>query len=942
MLEFPAYKFEQGPLGRAGPVRAARVGLVRSESEIGGMPGRWDLPAMLEGLAWLATRWFQARNAAFLIERPGAWRGRIFGYPGALSVDWLERLAGVSKSVDVCGFIQSGSSVRPLVSRNLLSRGALVGFAHAVRDEKGELLAWLCVLLASGRRITPAEWKAARGLAELARRLLSVATDRAHPFDPAWVQTGLELLASDFLDLLDVPVLVQDLGGRIIGVNRAAAALVGMSRNEIAGHPIECFVAAEDSERLRQAMLDVVGSGQVGPVELGFSSGPGRCVPVRLVARLAFRHGAPAAVVWVAVHQMEPETSKSAFAGLGVQATHVSQPRDSGHSEQRTAVWLEKLVELGRRSYLHLADAAVDRLRLVCEQLGFPEGVFLTLESDDSVKLRICWPAGSFESRAYPLFETRLISPQDHSPRPTTARSELPVPFFLSGSQRPIVSLPVRLGKEVRGYLVFRRAAGEESLHPDQTSFLEAVALDLGRVWGQFELERERRRHQRVLRILALRDPWTQLPNALALRRHLEVACLHANRSSRKVVLALLDLDRFKHFNDSFGHAAGDRLLQRLADRLRDSAQGAWVARVSGDRFAIVRVCREGRTEVESWVRSLAQAVRQPFQLNGHEVYITASWGVSVFPDDALDHVVLLQHAEAALEVAKTRGRDEVVVYSDLSFGHRRAGSRLEPALHHALAANELELRFQPEYSRDGSVACLEVLLSWNRPKLGRYAAERFIGVAERSGLIIPIGEWVLAEACRMARHWKELVGRTVRVAVNVSALQLSRSDFVDVVAETLKAVQLDPESLELEITESAFVEQGGEAIWVLSRLRNLGISIALDDFGKGYSSLGYLRYLPIDVVKLDRSFLPRGTGIRRALPVVRSVISMAHRLGLSVVGEGIETEQHLALLLRAKCDRFQGYYLARPVGADKVPELLRSPLRLATIPKAGTGEHQR
>jgi len=861
--------------------------------------------ALLEGLGRLAAQMWTARVVAFLLEHPSWCKGQVCGYLGDAPADGLQRLVGRYGGPDLVRL--SPQRVAEAGLRLDPEAGAII---WPVAGPQGKPLAWVCAIGGVAEEDRLREGLTLSQVGELVQRLLTQLPAGAEVPPPASVASavgplGIEAGSSEEL------VVIEALDGRVVAVSAPVEQWGQVSVHPRAESLFEALVAPADVSKLEDLYFDALGAGRAGPVKTRLGGGsPG---VIAWSCHLLFERSRPVGLLWYGQRAL-------------LEPTLEPRPRAPARSGKWEAKALELLGWLGQQSFRNVLDAVRQHLKAAASLAPTVCGAFLEPVSG-GVRLVAAWPRRRIEGLRFAVsvrsVRKVLAEPSWFPPRALAWRELFGAMAWKPG--RALIAGRVELGGEIVGWLVFciddKAGPAAELRH-----FLDGVATSLARAWSNWELKRVRRQLRLSRRVWAYQDPLTGLPNALALRRRLERVCQRAAERGEKVALALIDLDRFKHFNDTLGYAAADRLLQVLAGRLAEKAgRKAWVARVSGDRFAVVLAGAWPRREIEAWFRDVVATIREPIQVDGHQAHVTASTGVSIFPDDALDEGGLLQHADTALATAKSRGRDELVVYSELSLRIHPGSSRLEHALQGALAAGELELRFQPEYSAEGEVVCLEGLLTWNRPRLGRCPAERFIATAERTGLIIPIGEWVLGEACRWASQWRRVTGKPVRVAVNVSAVQLTRSDFVDVLAETLKATHLEPSLLEIEITENSLVEEAGEAIWALTRIRDLGVTVALDDFGKGYSSLGYLRFLPISVLKLDRSFLPRSGSARRALALVRSVVAMAHRLGLTVVGEGVETAQQLSLLLQVRCDRVQGFYLSPPVMPDQVESLLAS-----------------
>jgi len=435
----------------------------------------------------------------------------------------------------------------------------------------------------------------------------------------------------------------------------------------------------------------------------------------------------------------------------------------------------------------------------------------------------------------------------------------------------------------------------------------------------------ERKRAEEQVKHLAFHDALTGLPNRLLFNDRLAIALAQARRSGEKLVTLFLDIDRFKVINDSLGHAAGDELLRRVAERLQASVRaGDTVARLGGDEFIILLTRISSEENAAKVAAKFLQSVRNPFSVQERNVFITTSVGVSMYPNDGLDPETLIQNADVALYRAKEEGRDNYQLYAPAMNDRALQRLSLENRLREALPNEELILHYQPIVDvRSGRVCGAEALLRWRHPELGLLSPSEFITLAEISGLIVPIGHWVLKTACAQVREWQAMGYPHLRVSVNLSPRQFQQAKLVSQVTGSLAASGIDAGSLDLEITESSAMQNAELTINTLLELKRLGVAISLDDFGTGYSSLNYLKRFPIDRVKLDQSFVRDMTRNPEDAAIVRAVISMAHTLKLVVVAEGVETEEQLAFLRHHRCDEIQGFLFSPPVEAVEFQRLL-------------------
>jgi diguanylate cyclase (GGDEF)-like protein/PAS domain S-box-containing protein len=441
---------------------------------------------------------------------------------------------------------------------------------------------------------------------------------------------------------------------------------------------------------------------------------------------------------------------------------------------------------------------------------------------------------------------------------------------------------------------------------------------------GTVEDITERHRYQSVLQHQATHDPLTGLPNRNLLQDRLEQAVQQAQRQHSKVVLAFVDLDNFKVINDSLGHAAGDELLIEIAGRLRQSLRGIdTVARYGGDEFVLIIGEQDSGENTRQLLERLLASVQAPLTLEGHALRINCSIGVSVYPDDAQDLDGLLRVADVAMYHAKKTGKGQYHFYTrDLN---QVVQDRfvLESALQGAIEHNELTVVYQPKIDATARVRGFEALVRWNSAGQGLVTPDRFIPLAEETGQILAIGEQVLYAACRAAATWPLIDGQALSVAVNLSARQLKEPGLPAVVADALAVSGLPPECLELEITESMIMGDVEHTIRVLKSIKALGVRIAVDDFGTGYSSLSYLQRLPIDTLKIDRSFVSGCDRGGKAMAIPHAIIFLGRSLNLHIVAEGVETVAEKDVLSVCGCDEFQGYLFSRPMQAAAVADYL-------------------
>nr|MBL8411363.1 EAL domain-containing protein [Dechloromonas sp.] len=428
----------------------------------------------------------------------------------------------------------------------------------------------------------------------------------------------------------------------------------------------------------------------------------------------------------------------------------------------------------------------------------------------------------------------------------------------------------------------------------------------------------ERRQAEERMRHIAQHDALTGLPNRLALLMRLAQLLPEARRHQWNIAIMFIDLDRFKIINDTLGHQIGDEMLREVACRLSSVIRETdFVARLGGDEFVILLPGIATPADAAIVANKIIAALSTAIQVDGHELHTSPSIGISLFPDDGPDGDSILKNADTAMYHAKSAGRNNYQFFATEM--NRVTAERLdiERKLRHAIARNELTLCFQPQFgAHSNQPTGVEALLRWLHPTDGMIRPDRFIPVAEETGIIVEIGEWVLRNACREMKHWIDAGLLPMRMAVNVSARQLRRRDFCETVAGALAESGLPPELLELEITESSVMENPDEAIVILQRLGRMGVTLAIDDFGTGYSSLAYLKLFPIDHLKIDRSFVADIEHDLNDRAIAFGTIALAHSLGLNVIAEGVETEDQLDLLRSNGCDEVQGYLFSKPLNS--------------------------
>jgi len=452
----------------------------------------------------------------------------------------------------------------------------------------------------------------------------------------------------------------------------------------------------------------------------------------------------------------------------------------------------------------------------------------------------------------------------------------------------------------------------------------------------------DRKKADEAIRKLAFYDQVTGLPNRTLFREHLSMAIHHAKRNGTKIAVLFLDLDNFKRINDSLGHVAGDQLLQEVSSRLKqsirstdiastdhfppqpDDANQHSLARLGGDEFTVMLVDLKNEKQINIVSDRILESLNEPFMLAGNRVVVTSSIGVAIYPEDGDDIDTLLKHADAAMYQVKSSGRNGVFFYDDELRRQSENRLQLEGELYHALEHDEMTLLYQPKVAVNSlQVSGFEALIRWIHPDKGMVPPLDFISVAEDSGLIIPMGKWVIRTACRQHQAWLKAGFGPINISVNLSCHQFADRQLLHAVRDILEETGMQPKYLEFEITESVLMQDADTAMLVLGEIKKMGMKISIDDFGTGYSSMAYLKHFPIDVLKVDRSFIMDIPDDELEATITTAIVKLAHALNLTVVAEGVENVEQLHFLSALNCDQIQGYLFSPPVPADKAARLI-------------------
>jgi diguanylate cyclase (GGDEF)-like protein/PAS domain S-box-containing protein len=708
-------------------------------------------------------------------------------------------------------------------------------------------------------------------------------------------------------------IIVQEDGGVISRWNHAAERIFGWSEREVIGRqsptvpPDKLAEKMQFLERIRRGeeFLNVEGSRQRKDgtrIAVSMSAGP-----------LRNAEGVPDGSVMI-----------------------VADVSERKRYEQLQS--LEHAVTRALSESQSIDEALHEVLRKFCEIAGWAYGGRWVLNTQDQ-KLK-CVETWHIESPAIAAFaESNRMVQRDYVPlkggllrgvwmtgepvwmEDVTADNTLSRAVELARSGlHAALAFPVLILGKFYGVIEF---LATESRPRDEA--LLRVGRSIGSQVGQFIARKEAELH---LTFFANHDALTGLPNRTMFGERLAQALSRAQRNARMIAVLFLDLDRFKVINDTLGHDAGDRLLQQAAVRLGECLrENDTIARQGGDEFVVLVEDMTDTAQAAGIAQKILEAVAQPYQLSGQEFHVTASIGVSVYPEDGGDVQTLLKHADIAMYRAKDGGKNTFQFYSAQANLHSIERLALETDLRRALERDELRLHYQPKIdSRSGHIAGVEALLRWQHPLRGAVSPAEVIALAEETGLIVAIGDWVIRTACRDARQWAAHGLPAIPVAVNLSARQFGRDDLADAVRDILEESGLEATRLELEITESAVMENAERAAVVLDRLHGMGLRVALDDFGTGYSSLGYLKRFPVDCVKIDRSFIKDIPDDEDDAAITRAVIAMAHSLRLKVVAEGVETAEQVRFLQEHGCDEMQGFRFGKPCDLVALEALLAAP----------------
>ena len=731
---------------------------------------------------------------------------------------------------------------------------------------------------------------------EVLARVHQVLAARGAGTAAAPVRSGKDRYQFAFEDSLDEIVLSNPKTGAILDANATFEQRSGFSRAQVIGQPLDTLDRSHDRHQRAGILATLAREGSV-QYRCDKPRGDGGSYPVEAHMRLAVQDGQ---LVHVNVFREPTDTDSARYqAALGLVAA---------------------AAECGG------GDEGLNRIaKLLCDWLDPDFLALVSARPEDT-------------SEAQPLLTYHRVSPPADAPDPLkqpTLKRVLDGQAVMHGEQawnrveqdqfltffryETCIGLPLR--DERRTTLGALLLARSERLPAD------SLAIDtLRTIAARLALDLELRRAREQGRAKGLQDALTALPNRLLFNDRLETTIKEAHRTGEMFAVLFVDLDRFKTINDSLGHGVGDEVLIAVAKRLRGSVRASdTVARYAGDEFTMILRHIVQRDDVMRIAEKIVRVMEVPLTLaDGAELHITASIGVSFYPDDAANAERLLKHADVAMYSAKGMGRNNFQTYVAVPEESHQQRLALEAKLRNAEKNGELRVYYQPQiHTVSEDIAGMEALIRWEHPELGMISPGFFIPLAEENGLIISIGEWVMRTACADARRWQARFNRNLRVGVNLSALQLRQPSLVDLVAQVLRDTGLEPDLLDLEVTESISVKSIPNLLETLQGLRDLGCHISIDDFGTGQSSLDYIKRFPADRIKIDQTFV-RNIGVDPDdEAIVRATIGMAHNLNRAVVAEGVEIEQHLEFLRGEGCEELQGYLFCRPLPAASFENLL-------------------
>ena len=712
-----------------------------------------------------------------------------------------------------------------------------------------------------------------------------------------------EALKAAMLESAPDAVLIMNHEGRIVEVNRAAERTLGYSRAQMTGKTIaETFAPPSDEHPRRRALARHLATG----------GGPLLGQRMEITARRADGEDIPAEITVTRTH----------VKGKAFFTAHLRDITNQKRAERLQAA-LYRISDAG--AAIEDMEGLYVAIHRIVGEFMYARNFYIAVRNESEGTVSFPYfvdeadaaPPAMKEAKTLTDYVLRTGEPLLASPAVFSDMVERGEVEMVGSPSVDWLGVPLKKQGRAFGVLVV------QSYDP-AVRFAEADKDMLTFVSHQIASALERKTAEARIEHLAYHDTLTGLPNRRLLLDRLELAVAQARRDKSQIAVLFLDLDRFKVINDSLGHTIGDEVLQGVAVRLKGTVRkGDTVARVGGDEFTVVIRNVHHPVDTAKVAELIQGALREPLMAGGRELFVTGSIGISIYPNDGTDVETLLKNSDTALHRAKEQGLDSFRLFAASMNAEAVQRLRLESELRRALARDELFVHYQPVVDLvTGRIQNMEALLRWRNAEHGLVPPSEFIPIAERTGLLSSIGPWVLKKACAQAKAWQSVAER-VSVAVNISPRQLHHVDLVRHVVEALDGVGLEASLLELEITESSAMQNPEATIQTLNALKSLGVRVSIDDFGMGYSSLSQLQRLPIDTLKIDRSFVRDISTDPGDAAIATAVITLAHSLRLKVVAEGVETPEQLAFLSERKCDRVQGYLLSQPIADDRCADLL-------------------
>ncbi|NMF88867.1 EAL domain-containing protein [Aromatoleum petrolei] len=718
-------------------------------------------------------------------------------------------------------------------------------------------------------------------------------------------------------------VVITDRNGRIEYVNPSVTRVTGYEAHEVLGKSPRMFSSGNTPARIYKDLWASLCDGKVWRGELLNRQKNGELYWAHMVA--------------------------SPIRDAHDRITHLVAVKENLTERKQTERMLHKLNRT-LRLLTHCHEALVrigeenELLRHICNTITRTGGYRLAwagfAERDERMSVRPVMHAGYEQGYLETLDITWNSAVRENGPIGRAVRTGRPVVVnnigddetfvrsheALARDYHACVGLPLCKDGQVLGVLAIY-ADETDAFDSEEVELLGKLAENLAYGIVSLRTMADRKRYQAQLEYQAGHDSLTGLPNRALLTDRLQQVIGRAQRYRRNAAILFLDLDHFKYVNDSLGHNSGDRLLKAVAERLASCVRDEdTVARLGGDEFVVVLQEVDGEEQVAAAIHRIQEAMTGAYPLDDNELYVSCSIGASICPRDGASVQTLLMNADTALYRAKAQGRNNFQFYAAEMNAHAAERIALTGKLRRALENREFVLHFQPQVDvRTLRIVGAEALIRWHHPQMGLVSPARFIPLAEETGIIVPMGEWVLRNACEQARAWLDGGAAPLRMSVNLSACQFRQEGLAALVARTVQACGLDPALLELELTESMLMEDPNAAIATMHELKAVGVRLSLDDFGTGYSSLNRLKGFPIDALKIDRSFVRDITTDRTDAAITAAVVSLAHSLGLSVIAEGVEEADQFEWLRRQGCDEMQGYHFSPPLPAEEFASLLHT-----------------